>query len=451
MANAVLMPKAGISVETCILTEWLKKPGDTVAEGDILFTYETDKASFECESTCSGTLLETFYEAGDEVDVLVNVCAVGEPGEDVSALRPASESPAPGEPVAEPEKDTQKAPAAAPAESTSPLPVIESGGTLRISPRARNLAAGKGVDPSLAHGTGPYGRVIERDIREVLEHGPTTTAAALAAAGTIPQGLEGSGIGGKITVGDLSKQAVPSPASATSIETEYEDVKFSGIRRAISQSMGQSLASIPQLTHHFTFDATELLAYRQSLKKAGEGLDLPNITIGDMILYAVSRMLTRYPDLNANMLEPNSIRRFRDVNLGVAVDTPRGLMVPVIKQANRKSLAQISAELKALASQAQTGAVSPDDMSGGTFTVSNLGNFGVESFTPVINPPQTGILGVNTIVKRPREGKNGNIELYPAMGLSLTYDHRAIDGAPSSRFMQELCRALENFSLLLAK
>ncbi|MDL2293712.1 2-oxo acid dehydrogenase subunit E2, partial [Ruminococcaceae bacterium OttesenSCG-928-D13] len=162
------------------------------------------------------------------------------------------------------------------------------------------------------------------------------------------------------------------------------------------------------------------------------------------------RILPKYPELNAHMLDGTTIRKFSDVNLGMAVDTPRGLMVPKIMQANRKSLAQISTEAKALAKAAQEGSINPDALSGGTFTVSNLGAFGVESFTPVINPPETGILGVDNIIERPRKAKDGGIELYPAMGVSLTYDHRAIDGAPASRFAKEVCNTLEKFTLLLA-
>ena len=238
------------------------------------------------------------------------------------------------------------------------------------------------------------------------------------------------------------------PAAAPAAEAEYEDVKFSGIRRAISKSMKNSLSSMAQLTHNFSFDATAIMNYRKVLKAAGG--DLAGITLGDIILYAVSRTLLSCPDLNAHMLDDNNIRLFKHVNLGVAVDTPRGLMVPTVFHADEKSLLQISQEVKELAGACRTGAISPDKLSGGSFTVSNLGSFGVESFTPVINPPQTGIIGVCTTVQRPRMGANG-IELYPAMTLSLTYDHRAVDGAPASRLMMELCKNLENFTTLLAK
>ncbi len=410
MATAVLMPKAGISVESCIITEWLKKPGDAVSHGEVLFSYETDKASFECESTAEGTLLEVFYQNGDEVPVLVNVCAIGNSGEDISALRPSDTDRSTSAPTA--------APAKAAAQTKEGIPELTQSAhsdILKISPRARALAEKRRVDISQVTPTGPYGRIIERDI----------------------QGFEG-----QASVEEVA-------AIATETTGSYEDIAFTGIRRAISKSMTASLRDIPQLTHNFSFDATSMLEFRARIKSGVEKPGLPNITLNDMLLFAVSRLLPTYPDLNAHMLDSNTIRRFKSVNLGMATDTPRGLLVPVIKDASRLSLSRLAADAKRLAAAAQEGTLSPDYMSGGTFTVTNLGSFGVESFTPVINPPQTGILGVNTIVKRIKE-ENGNISVYPAMTLSLTYDHRAIDGAPVSRFGRELCDMLANFPLLLA-
>ena len=403
-AKAVIMPKAGITVESCIIGSWEKKVGDQVKIGDILFTYETDKASFECESTAEGELLEIFYEDGEEVPCLQNVCAVGPHGEDCSCLRPGAEIPAAVEtaPAAE---------AAAPAAEVTAAPV--SGAP--VSPRAAKLAKAHGVDATQAVGTGPNGRIIERDVQKLIAQGVQPKAAATAPV----------------------------------CEDEYEDVKFSGIRRAISKSMHTSLSTMAQLTHNVSFDATQILAYRKALKAAGG--DYAGITIGDILLYAVSRTLLNHKDLNANMLDDNSIRKFNHVNLGVAVDTPRGLMVPTIVHADQMSLLEISQAVKSLAGECREGNISPDKLSGGSFTVSNLGSFGVESFTPVINPPQTGILGVCGTIDRVRKGADGGIELYPAMGLSLTYDHRAVDGTPASRFLQELCKNLENFTTLLAK
>jgi len=406
-AQAVIMPKAGITVESCIIGEWLKQVGDQVKVGDILFTYETDKASFECESTAEGELLAIFFEEGDEVPCLQNVCAVGPKGEPTECLRPGAEVAvaAVEAPVAE----------AAPVAAAEAVAEIKPGAP--VSPRAAKLAKAAGVDASLAVGTGPNGRIIERDVRKLIADGvPAKSAQIVAPVAT---------------------------------EAEYEDVKFSGIRRAISKSMHTSLSTMAQLTHNTSFDATAILAYRKALKAAGG--DYAGITIGDIVLYAVSRTLLNHPDLNANMLDDNSIRRFNHVNLGVAVDTPRGLMVPTIVHADEMSLLEISKAVKELAAECRDGGINPDKLSGGSFTVSNLGNLGVESFTPVINPPQTGILGVCGTVDRVRKAADGSIEIYPAMGLSLTYDHRAVDGTPAAKFQQELCKNLEQFTTLLAK
>ena len=408
-AQMVIMPKAGITVESCLIGEWQKKVGDQVKEGDILFTYETDKASFECESTASGTLLEIFYEAGDEVPCLQPVCSVGTPG---AAAAPAA-----------------AAPAAAPAE-----------GKVSASPRAKKLAERAGVDVYQATGTGPNGRIIERDVRELMANPPVKSEAPAAAPVAAPVAAPAA----------AAPVAAAAPAAAApAAEAEYKDVKFSGIRRAISKSMSTSLHGMAQLTHNTSFDATAIMAYRKQLKAAGG--EYAGITIGDIVLYAVSRTLLNHPDLNANMLDDNTIRLFNHVNLGVAVDTPRGLMVPTIRNADQMSLLEISKAVKELAAECRSGAISPDKLSGGSFTVSNLGNMGVESFTPVINPPQTGILGVCTTIDRVRKGKDGGIEIYPAMGLSLTYDHRAVDGTPAARFQKELAFNLENFTVLLSK
>ena len=403
-AQAVIMPKAGITVESCIIGEWLKQVGDQVKVGDILFTYETDKASFECESTAEGELLAIFAEEGEEVPCLQNVCAVGPHGEPTDCLKPGAEVV-----VAEVAVATEAAPVVEAA-----APVVEAKEGAPVSPRAAKLAKAHGVDASLAAGTGPNGRIIERDVQKLIASGVKSVAV-----------------------------------SAPVAEDEYKDVKFSGIRRAISKSMSTSLHTMAQLTHTTSFDATCILNYRKQLKAMGG--EYAGITLGDIILYAVSRTLLNHPDLNANMLDDNSIRLFSHVNLGFACDTPRGLMVPTIHHADQMSLLEISKAVKELAAECREGAISPDKLSGGSFTVSNLGNMGVESFTPVINPPQTGILGVCGTTDRVRKGADGSIQIYPAMGLCLTYDHRAVDGTPAAKFQQELGKNLENFTTLLAK
>lgn len=433
MAEGVLMPKAGITVEECIITEWVKKKGDKVAVGEVLFTYETDKATFECESTAEGEILEVFYVEGDEVPVLEVVCAIGQPGESTDNLKGGEEGaserhqPAAGKTANEPVVNK--------AANGTEVPTIhqiteQTASTvntdMKISPRARMTASAMGVNPALANPTGPDGRIVEKDVRDYAVNRPFKDVA---------QPVE------------ENPEIMP---HIPSVENEYEDIKFSGVRKTTAKAMTKSLTLMAQLTHQHSFDATTIQALRKNLKQNGEALNMSNITLNDMVLFAVSRVLLKHPDLNANMLEENSVRRFKHVHLGMAVDTPKGLFVPVIRYADQMSLEEISIEAKRIAKLCREGKATPDMMSGGTFTVSNLGSLGVEMFTPVINPPQTGILGVCGINTRVRE-VNGELKGYPSMGLSLTYDHRAVDGSPASRFMKELCTVLENLNLMLMK
>lgn len=441
MAEGILMPKQGITVESCIITKWYKQVGDQVKVGDALFGYETDKSTFDCESTAEGEILEIFYGDGDDVPVLVNVCAVGTKGEDVSNLRPAAE----GDAAVAEEKKEEAPVAAAPkaAEKEEEKEITVNNGEIKISPRAKALAEKEHIDIRLAEGSGPYGRIVEKDIRDLMAKGVAATSAAFSEANGA---TGGTALGGRFGLSDIGAKPA---AIAAADEAEFEDEKFSGIRKAISKSMTASLTNMAQLTLNSAFDATDVMQYRAQLKKSAEELGLPNITLNDIVLFAVSRTLLNHKDLNAHLLDGDTMRRFNHVHLGIAVDTPRGLMVPTIRYADMKSLAQISAEAKALAKKAQEGNISPDELTGATFTVSNLGAMGIESFTPVINPPQTGILGVGTLMTRVKDN-GGELKSYQAMGMSLTFDHRALDGAPAARFLKDLCKNLEAFRVLLA-
>jgi pyruvate dehydrogenase E2 component (dihydrolipoamide acetyltransferase) len=423
MATAIIMPRQGQSVESCVITSWSKKVGDEVKVGDILFSYETDKSSFDEEATVEGTLLAIFKEEGEDVPCLENVCVIGNPGEDFSQFAPAEEAaPAPAAAAAAPaEEKAAPAPAAAAAPAAS---TAEAGGE-KISPRARMLADKTDVDLSKVVPTGPEGRIIERDVQLALDQGLLKGAAVEAAA--------------------------PSSASApaTLDAGEYEDVKISNVRKVIAKSMHASLSNSAQLTLNASFDATKIMAFRASLKNGAEAMGLTNITLNDIVLYAVAKTLPNHKDLNAHFLD-DKMRYFSHVNLGIAVDTERGLLVPTLPLAETLSLNELATNSKAIITEAQSGKISPDKLSGASFTVTNLGSLGIESFTPVINPPQTGILGVCTIVNRTKKTANGDVT-YPAMGLSLTFDHRALDGAPAAKFLKDLCKNLENFDILLAK
>ncbi|MCL2003675.1 MAG: 2-oxo acid dehydrogenase subunit E2 [Oscillospiraceae bacterium] len=401
MANTIQMPQIGISEESAVLTQWHIEEGAAVSAGDKLFSIETGKASFDVESEYTGTLLALYAAEGDEVAVGAPVCAIGADGEqlivdsgqltvkDEKPVKPASRLPAPP---------------SAPQTINYQLSTVNCPG---VSPRARNLAAKLGVDPAWAVPTGPEGRVIERDVRRIK---------------------------------DDSEKSKDRDGGARGTGGVYTEQPLSNMRKIIAKAMTASLQNAAQLTHTASFDATAVLAYRERFKADPQ---MSGVTLTDIILYAVTRTLPQFPALNA-WLSDDILRVFSSVNLAVAVDTERGLMVPVIFGASGKTLPELSAELKTLAEQCRTGSISPDLLTGGSFTVSNLGQFGIESFTPILNAPQTGILGVNCIRQRVRV-VDGCIGAYPAMTLSLTYDHRALDGAPASKFLQTLCRALEEF------
>ena len=445
MATPIIMPRQGQSVESCIITSWNKKVGDTVEKGDILFSYETDKSSFDEPAPESGVLLAVFHEEGDDVPCLENVCVIGAAGEDASAFAPAGEAaPAAEAPVAEAAPTAAEAPVA-----EAPATAAKASGA--ISPRAKALAEKTGADLLKATPTGPNGRIIERDVQSLLDRGLTVSGAA-SAAYTSP--IEGSGANGRVVLADLSAPKAPVAETAPVAQipvAEYEDVKMPNIRKIIAKQMCASLTEMAQLTYTTSFDATKLLALRKSLKAGAEKMGLANITLNDVILYAASRVL-KYPKhrmFNAHCLG-DTVRYFNNVNIGIAVDTERGLMVPTVFGANNMSLNDISKEAKSVITAAQSGKISPDYLTGATFTVSNLGSLGIESFTPIINPPQTAILGVDCVTKRIKE-VDGEDVVYSAMGLSLTADHRVIDGADAARFLQDLAFALENIDLLMAK
>lgn len=419
-AKGVMMPKQGITVESCILTEWKVKVGDAVKVGDVLFSYETDKASFDQESEFEGEVLALLCEAGEEVPVLQNVCVIGAKGDDISCFLAGNA------PVAAPAAEAAPAPAAAQAPAAAPVATASApkadGDRIFASPRAKNLAKKMGVDLSDAIPTGPNGRIVEADIRVA-----STKPKAEAAPAPVAQ----------------------APAAAPADLKAFTDEKMPNIRKVIAKNMMNSLSSMAQLTHTLTFDCTNVMDFRAYLKANAEKLNLPNITINDIIIFAVSRVIKNHKVLNAHLLNGDTMRYFEHANIGIATDAPKGLLVPVLNGADTMSLSEISANAKKLTKGAQTGTISPELLSGGSFTISNLGTMGIESFTPVINPPQTGILGVNTFETRIKLGKNGEIIPYTAMGLSLTYDHRALDGAPASRFLKELKEYLESFSLNL--
>jgi pyruvate dehydrogenase E2 component (dihydrolipoamide acetyltransferase) len=439
MAIPVIMPRQGQSVETCILGEWVKKKGDAVKVGDILFSYETDKASFEEDAKADGILLDVFFAEGDEVPVLVIVAVIGVAGESVDEFRPGGQIAAPvTETIAAVEVVAEKI--AAPEVKT----VAEPSGKVKVSPRAKSLAEKSGVAYQQLQGTGPEGRIIERDIETAAQALPKLTPLAQekAKAEGLKAGEVATGLGGKAVAKDLISY---NPVYSD----DFEVKKLTNMRKLIAKAMLTSLQNSAQLTHHMSADARTIMALRKKYKKALDaGQITQNITINDLVCFAVIKALKKFPQVNTHFIG-DSMRWFKKVHLGLAVDTDRGLMVPAIKNADDLSLEGLSGQMQSIAGQCRKGNVSPELLApeAATFTISNLGNYGVEMFTPVINIPQTAILGVCTIVPRPKDLGDGVYGFVPMIGLSLTYDHQALDGGEATLFLREIKEQIENLSI----
>ena len=441
MATIVVMPQLGNSVESCIIVEWMIAEGDSVAVDQTLASIETDKSTMEVPSTAEGTVLKLLWEEGDEVPVKDPLIIVGEPGEDISGLVPGGDA-APVEDA--PDKATTAPEQAAPAFATERA-------TGAVSPRARALAASAGLDTAtITEGSGPHGRVIERDVAAAIAAGPVLTSAARAAG---VSATEGTGIGGRVSVADAGRTAEAAPAAAVAAPAAAADfpgastsAPLKGVRKVVAKRMMESLTTTAQLTLNTTANAAGILAMRKKVKNADPALGLGKITLNDLVCFAVSRTLPKYPVFNAH-LEDGVLTQFEQVHLGFACDTPRGLLVPVIRSAQALGLKAFSNEAKRLAGGAIDGTIAPDFLSGGTFTVSNIGSFGIETFTPVINLPQTAILGVGAITPRPVVAADGTIGVEQRLNLSLTIDHQVIDGADGARFLRDLVAAIDNIDV----
>ncbi len=443
MAIPVIMPRQGQSVETCIIGEWYKQVGDQVKTGDLLFSYETDKASFEEEAKDDGELLAVFYDEGDEVPVLTNVAVLGKSGEKVDEFRPGGEAA-----EADPAAKKEDAPSSAKAE-----PVIEEKemvvgekpeGKIRISPRAKVMAEKIGIPYEKVKGSGPHGRIIAQDIEVAAESLPKMTPLAQekAQAESLTAAGETTGLGGRVAAENLI-------AYNPVYSDDFEVKKLTNMRKLIAKAMHQSLQNSAQLTHHMSADARQIMALRKSFKKKLEAEEVSqNITINDLVCFAVIKALRKFPQANTHFIG-DSMRWFKKVHLGLAVDTERGLMVPAVKNADDLSIEGLSSQLSTVAGQCRKGNIDPELLKpeAASFTVSNLGNYGVEMFTPVINLPQTAILGVCTIVPRPKDLGDGVYGFVPMMGLSLTYDHQALDGGEATLFLKEIKEQIETLSI----
>lgn len=454
--EAILMPKAGNSVEECILGAWRINVGDTVKRGDIIAEAETDKTSIEIEATASGEVLALLGAEGDLVPVLTAICLVGPAGTDVSGYKGASAE-APVAAAAEAPKAVT--PAEAPAAASASQAPATAGG--HLSPRARKFVAEHPFVMGEIAGSGAQGRVIESDVIAAYQSSPhlTPAAAAMVAAGAKAPST-GTGSNGEITAEDIENFAkgvvAPAPAPsaaapAAPVKAEGDDVitekPFSRIRTVIAKRLQESLQTMAQYTLNCEADVTGLLSLRKRIKASGEKLGLANINIGDMVMYAVIRTLQQVPELNGEFSD-SVVKLHSAVHMGFACDTPKGLLVPVLHHSDKMSLAEMCRQVKSLAKSANAGNLAPDLMNGATFTVSNLGSFGIINFTPVISAPQIAMLGVGKTLLRPVRRADGTVEYRDYMQFSLTMNHMVVDGAPGARFLQTLCANIENFELV---
>ncbi len=452
MSEPLLIPKLGNTVEDVTLIEWMVEDGAQVTKGQEVLEIETDKSTFAVEASADGYIHFGPFDTGDVVPVFTVVAVIGEKDD----VFPSEESAAP---VAE------EAPAA-PELTVAPAAATESAdGRLAVSPRARHLAEKKGVDLTQVTPTGPEGRIIERDVLAYLEQRPAITPVARKMAedaGLDVASLSGTGLGGRITRKDVeaaiaarapepahdapaAMPAAPAPLPAGDV---LERKPLTGIRKIIAQRMGESVHTTARVTLVMEADVTEFVAMRQRLKAqvAEEWGFAPGYN--DLLGFIVARLLRQFPYMNAR-LTPDAIEIMARVNLGMAVDTDRGLVVPNIKDADKKSLREFGAEFRELVQQARSGRISPDHLTGGAFTITSLGAFDVDAFTPVINMPEAAILGVGRIAPKPVV-KDGEIVVREMMTLSLVFDHRLVDGAPAARFQREIKRYLEEPYLILA-
>ncbi|MCG2791331.1 MAG: 2-oxo acid dehydrogenase subunit E2 [Actinomycetia bacterium] len=432
MATPVIIPKLGNTVESCIIGSWKKKEGEKIKMGDILLEIETDKTTFEVDAPADGILLGIFFNEGDIVPVLANIAVIGDKGEEFESYRPKPEEvkkELPEQPVKEKDKEETEIPVVE-KETIVDQPAVSeedwtSGG---ISPRAKQFAKTHSVKLDGTIGSGPHGRILERDVIKYFHTTPRSSSLAekLLDEGWTHKGTY-SGTGGMIIREDLRQPGK----------------RLSTIRSTIAKHMHSSLIETAQYTITISARADAILFLRKKIKSIATEHSIPNITINDMVMYAVIRTLVSHPEINAEFIG-GIVYRYEDVNLAFACDTPRGLMVPVVRSAQKLSLKELSLAVEKLSNEAVSGNIAPDDLTGGTFTTTNIGSIGIEHFTPIINTPQVAVLGICNIDLKPVKTGEG-VQFIEHIKLCLTVDHQVIDGAPAARFLVALKDNIENF------
>jgi pyruvate dehydrogenase E2 component (dihydrolipoamide acetyltransferase) len=457
MATKVTLPLLGQTMEEGTIIKWFKKEGDRVEKEEPLLEVMTDKANMEVESPESGVLLKIVAQEDETVPVKGLIAILGEPGEDISALlaEAGAAGEAPAAPAEAPAEEKKVAEPSAPAAAAA----APAGGRVAASPRARRLAEEHGIDlAQLAPGSGPGGRIIEKDVLRAIESGvaaapPAPAATPLAAKVAEEKGVDlaavsGSGPGGKIRREDVEAAAAPAAVPLAPRVPLGGVIPFAGLRKAVADNLEKSARAVIPVTLTMGVDITEATRMREQLKPVYEKKHGVKLSFTDIVIKAVARAIEDYPIMNSS-LEGDQIRIHDGVHVCVAVAVPDGLLAPVVRDANLKPLWAISAEVRDLAERGRSGRLGPSELSGGTFTVTNLGAYGVEHFNAIINPPQCAILAVCAIQKKPVVVEGDRIEVRPMMNLCLTFDHRIVDGAPAAEFLAHVKNLLENPYLFL--
>ncbi len=443
MSVNVTMPKMGMTMKEGKVSKWYKKEGDSVEKGEDLVEVETEKITNKIESPGSGLVFQIVVPVGESVPVGTILAVIAQAGEQPERIE--------GIQVGEVE-EVQGAAGSSQAAETKTEPQEKK--RIMSTPSARRLAKELGVDLSLVTGSGPQGKIKEADVLKFHEEGPPAPKITpLAAEIARQEGLDistiaGTGEGGKITKEDVERALAASKAAPQAPPSEVRVIPLAGMRKTIADNMHASLQTAAQLTAFTEVDVTEMVRFRDMMRAEFARDDTVKISYNDIIVMATARALMRHPIMNSTLIG-EEILLHDTVNLGIAVALTEGLIVPKLRNAEKKSLLEIAKEVRELAQKAREGALAVEEVTDGTFTISNVSMLGMDGFTPVLNPPETGILGVGRVIEKPAVF-NGEIAIRHMMTLSLTFDHRVVDGAPAMTFLRDLARYLAQPMLILA-
>ena len=435
MAEKIIMPKQGLQMTEGTITKWLVKEGDKVEIGQPLFEMETDKNTIQIDSTAAGEVLKLVAKEDETVPITETIAIVGKKGEDFSDLLPKKKEEKKPEPAPAPAAPAAPAVKSAPAADDT-TPIALEGGRIFVTPRAKMTAERKNIDYKTVKGTGPSGLIIEKDVLAAAAVKASPVAKAIAARkGVSITTVTGTGENGKIVKHDIL-------SGDANLSREDKVIPISGMRKVIADNMMNSVQSMAHAYHKVAVDMSEAKLIRAAFKKAEK-----KVSFNDIIIMALGRALQEHPRMNA-WVEDGKITEKGSVNVGIAVAVDNGLIVPTVRDVQNMTIGEIHDESARLIAKTKAGGLKKEEYSGATFTVSNLGLFGIDEFTAIVNPPQVGILAVGSMTDTPVV-RDGQIVIRPMMNLVLTYDHRVIDGAPAAQFLSRVKELLENPYLMI--